>query len=428
MPAGWGEDEQRFAAAVETVDLTGLPLNAALRRDLQVASMLRDTGAALSPDAAASARMKARLFAAIEGQNMTREPARFDTASVAPAAAVVPAEADLAAEVTEVQPVTVEQLTERIGSAGTGRGRHRTEGRRSRSAASPASTAAGDATPLLRARARRDSARESARRFPIVGAAATLMLVAVASAAVFLSRDALPGDSLYGVKRAAESVGMGLTFDSVEKANRHLDLADTRMQEVAALSSRQSPDTPARVDQGLQAFNTETAAASRLMLGDAQSVDATQLSTLREWTAERKASLSSLRKGMPAPSRAGADDSMALLNRVQNRADALNTRLPCRELSAGMSDDLGILPADGKCTPLPAGVDPSQARLPGEPAGLDPSKLGLTGPKSAAPGGNGTSSDPSSSAGPSDVQVPAPVGRVTIPPLLPGLPDIIIGG
>jgi hypothetical protein len=339
----------------------------------------------------------------------------------------VPAEADLAAEVTEVtevQPVTVEQLTERIGSAGTGRGRHRTEGRRTRSAASPAATAAGDATPLLRARAR----RESARRFPIVGAAATLMLVAVASAAVFLSRDALPGDSLYAVKRAAESVGMGLTFDSVEKANRHLDLADTRMQEVAALSSRQSPDTPARVDQGLQAFNTETAAASRLMLSDPQSVDAAQLSTLREWTAERKASLSSLRKGMPAPSLAGADDSMALLDRVQNRADALNTRLPCRELSAGMSDDLGILPADGKCTPLPAGVDPSQARLPGEPAGLDPSKLGLTGPKSAAPGGNGTSSDPSSSAGPSDVQVPAPVGRVTIPPLLPGLPDIIIGG
>lgn len=406
MPAGRGEDEQRFAAAVETADLTGLPLNAALRRDLQVVSMLRDTAATLSPDAAESARMKARLFAAIEGRNTPREAAPAARSDAAPA------EQD---RVTEDEPVTVEQLTDRIGTADTVRGRHR--------------------TPLERARARRsDSATDSQRvssrrRFPIVGAAATLLLVAVASMAVFLSRDALPGDSLYGVKRAAENVGLGLTFDSVEKANRHLDLADTRMNEVAALlDSPPSEDTSALVGQALQDFAAETAAASRLLLGDVGGVDAAQLSVLREWAVEKKASLGGLRSGMPAPSLSDADGSLALLDRLRSRADALNTRLPCRELSSGLSDELGILPADGQCTPLPEGVDPSQARQPGEPAGLDPGALGLPSPGSITPGANGTGTEPSVGAAPSGVHLPVPgVGRITIPPLLPGLPGITIG-
>jgi len=415
MPVGWGEDEQRFAAAVETADLTGLPLNAALRRDLHVVSILRGTGAALSPDAAESARMKARLFAAIEGQNTPREAARFDTA---------PSEAD--------------QVTERIATAGAVRGRHRSDGPELRPAVSttPSDTpddAAAEATPLQRARARRsESAHVSARRrFPIVGAAATLLLVAIASMAVLLSRDALPGSTLYGVKRATENVGLGLTFDTVDKANRHLDLAGTRMQEVAALlDSQQSEDTSALVEQALQDFAADTAAASRLLLGDVEGVDAAQLNGLRDWAVEKKASLGGLRSDLPAPSLANADGSMALLDRLRGRADALKTRLPCRELSSGLSDELGILPADGQCTPLPAGVAPPQARQAGEPAGLDPGALGLPDPTTIAPGVNGgTETKPSTSAAPSGVNLPVPgVDRITIPPLLPGLPDITIGG
>lgn len=427
MPAGWGEDEQRFAAAVETADVTGLPLNAALRRDLHVVSMLRDTGATLSPDAAESARMKSRLFAAIEGQNTPREAARFDAA---------PAEAD---QVTDVQPVTVEQLTERIATAGAVRGRHRTDGPEVQPAAASTTPsdapddAVAEATPLQRARARRSESTHvpARRRFPIVGAAATLLLVAIASMAVFLSRDALPGDTLYGVKRAAENVGLGLTFDAVEKADRHLDLAGTRMQEVAALlDSQQSEDTSALLAQALQDFSADTAAASRLLLGDVEGVDASQLNGLRDWAVEKKASLGSLRSGLPAPSLANADGSMALLDRLRGRADALNMRLLCRELSSGLKDELGILPADGQCTPLPEGVDPSLARQAGEPAGLDPGALGLPDPTTIAPGANGgTEAKPSTSAAPSGVQQPVPgVDRITIPPLLPGLPDITIGG
>lgn len=409
MPAGWGDDEQRFAAAVETADLTGLPLNAALRRDLQLVTMLRDTGDALSPDADASARMKARLFAAVDPEHSPMRATAVTTAEPAQARTV---------------PVQESPEPEVSLPAMASHGRHRPDRptRKRVRASAP--------TSLRRGSSRRDgdSAR---RRFPVVGAAATLLLVAIASMAVFLSRDALPGDTLYGVKRAAENVGLGLTFDSVEKANRHLDLAATRMGEVASLLAvpEQATDTTVLVEQALQDFDAETAAASRLLLGDVGAVDATQLNGLRDWAVEKKDALGDLRTALPTSSASDADGSLALLDRVRGRAEALDGRLLCRELSSGLTDELGILPADGLCTPLPAGIDPSQARQPGEPAGLDPGSLGLPSPKSLVPGANTNSSSPSAAAPPSGIRLPVPgVGRITIPPLLPGLPDITIGG
>ena len=66
----------------------------------------------------------------------------------------------------------------------------------------------------------------------------TTLLAQVVIAGILLaaSRDALPGDGLYGIKRVAEAVGQSLTFDESAKAGRQLELATLRLDEVVLLT------------------------------------------------------------------------------------------------------------------------------------------------------------------------------------------------
>ncbi len=95
------------------------------------------------------------------------------------------------------------------------------------------------------------------------------MLVALAGAGILASRDALPGDGLYGVKRAAESAGLALTFDERPSARRHLELASTRLGEVEQLVAA-GPDgrrsTRSWSTSRSQDFDDSTGEGSRILL------------------------------------------------------------------------------------------------------------------------------------------------------------------
>lgn len=52
----------------------------------------------------------------------------------------------------------------------------------------------------------------------------------------------LPGDTLYFLSTAAESIGSALTFGAINKANRQIDLADKRVAEAKALAENNKPD------------------------------------------------------------------------------------------------------------------------------------------------------------------------------------------
>lgn len=50
--------------------------------------------------------------------------------------------------------------------------------------------------------------------------------------------DAYPGDLLYGIKRARESLQLSLTQNSLDKTNLHLDFAEERLKELKVIASR----------------------------------------------------------------------------------------------------------------------------------------------------------------------------------------------
>ena len=84
-------------------------------------------------------------------------------------------------------------------------------------------------------------------------------------ATVARSQAALPGDSLYGVKRLSEQVTLALTQDPAAKAQRHAQLLHTRLYEIVALViAGRYENLPAAVDE-LRAEIDSTAVAARAL-------------------------------------------------------------------------------------------------------------------------------------------------------------------
>ncbi|MEW9554786.1 DUF5667 domain-containing protein [Nonomuraea sp. NPDC050783] len=92
------------------------------------------------------------------------------------------------------------------------------------------------ARPLGRGRAR-------ARRRPLLSHLASFGLAAAMMISTFATYQSVPGDSLYPLKRAAESTLVRLSTDDAERGERELDSAKTRAKEVASLlgSSEDGP-------------------------------------------------------------------------------------------------------------------------------------------------------------------------------------------
>ncbi|MEU4513605.1 DUF5667 domain-containing protein [Nonomuraea wenchangensis] len=83
--------------------------------------------------------------------------------------------------------------------------------------------------------ARPRAARRRARRRPMLSHLASFGLAAGMMVSAFATYQSVPGDSLYPLKRAAESTLVRLSADDAERGERELDSAKTRAKEVASL-------------------------------------------------------------------------------------------------------------------------------------------------------------------------------------------------
>lgn len=470
MPAGQGKDQQRYAAAREE-----------LAHELALAAALDRSRTDLSPDAAATARMRARLFAAMAEMSEEAGPGaasdhdqdhadRADRADagVDPAAATtvlpvvaapaVTGVAEPAAAVTDASSTTAAPA-EPVPPAEPG---HTLD----RGAASPASRVPRSRRnrhvlprgytdrPESATGSRRPGRPSGRKRVGIVAAAALFVMVALTGGGVLGSRNALPGDSLYGVKRAAESVGTALTFGEEARARRHLELASTRLAEIEQLASRHGTTVdPTIYENAIDEFDIAVSEGSRMLLGGENGPAVAGLGDLSTWAAQAQARWAAIRPSLPDPAVASADQSIALLERLLGRAEALQTRIDCQQVASG-TDDLGPVPAVGACVPRTdqQATDGDARRSQSASAGsttsqtnrsTDPDAATAT-PQSAQVGPDGgllpgieappnplnpaTSAEPGSTPTTAAPDAPGLLPPITLPPLLPGGKGITIGG
>jgi hypothetical protein len=275
-------------------------------------------------------------------------------------------------------------------------------------------------------------------------AAALFLFLVLSGLTLVLSRGALPGDPLYGVKRAGESTALGLTFGDQAKAQKHLEFATNRITELSQLATEGGSEADYRTAYDDFAADLRAGVTQLATVATSDGGGAQTLSDVRLWARNQAARLAAQQPALPADAATVFGDVRSLLGKVQERTSGLAARMNCYQITTGTSDELGLLPATGECTQRPApssGNEPSSA--PTEPSApestapvatgtqLPPSDAAAT-PSSPLPTGGVTPPPvygevPTTTPRPPVTSTTRPPPLVSIPPLLPGLPPIVIG-
>lgn len=218
-------------------------------------------------------------------------------------------------------------------------------------------------------------ATSARQRFAIAALAGLALVFSLAGMSLMLSRDALPGDPLYGIKRTAEAASLGLTFSDEAKALKHLEFASARVTEIETLTQRHPnpDDVPAGgYLTALRDFDTDAAAGSRQLIDLATSSDGRQLAWLAAWSDQQEGRLTAVEHRLPAAAANRQQATLALLDKMAARAAALQDRMPCYEITSGSSDEIGALPDSGICQRVPVAGSPGD-RVPdtGAPPPVD---------------------------------------------------------
>jgi hypothetical protein len=232
-----------------------------------------------------------------------------------------------------------------------------------------------------------------ARATLVVGIAAGAIAVSGMSAA---SGGAIPGDTLYGVKRSTERAQLALAGTEINKAQLYLGFAKTRMNESQAVR-----DDPIGLAALLTDMDEETRQGVRLLTSAAVNRhDPAALDVVDAFVAEQRRALGTLSDHLPPVGRAHAQGSLALLGEVAQRSTALRGTLNCGSLAEAVLDALG--PKPGHCVaqqptaPRPAGGPNGTANQPGGTADRN------------APAGTGPNGGPAEVGSPSTPSSPGP--------------------
>ncbi|PPK69407.1 DUF5667 domain-containing protein [Actinokineospora auranticolor] len=297
-------------------------------------------------------------------------------------------------------------------------------------------------------------------RFAVAATAALALVFALAGTSLLLARDALPGDALYGIKRTGEAASLGLTFGAEDKAFKHLEFAAARVSEIETLALRSTDPRSAPSEGYLAAlgdFDSDATAGARALTGIATAGDGAQLEPLRAWADQQGARLAALRPRLPGAADNRLTASLALLDRIEDRAGKLITRLPCYQVVSGDLDEIGAMPATATCdvrpdapriAPPTTGSDAGGRPAPGQPTttapteappttGTPPPDVRSTRPAtppvtSTSPppliqlppilGGPTTTAPGTGTKAPGlTVPLPLPLPTISVPPLVPGL-------
>ncbi len=289
----------------------------------------------------------------------------------------------------------------------------------------------------------------------IVTACLFAAFVMLFGAAVFVSQRALPGDALYGLKRASENTRYELTGGAVSKGKLKLEFAARRISEVVDLLPGASgsaagtgvgvidPRTAGLVRSTLGSADDDVRSAAQLLGGAAVRGDtAGPLTAITGWTPGPLAAMNQVLARIPAGTlhqRAAA--TRALLAAAQHRAATLRTELGCNCLTTSGTDQLGPIPCATGCSSGRAGPTPGRSRS-GAPGGSTrrgaPHQgsprprptAGRTAPGAGAVPGAGSTGPGGTTAHPgAPLPAPSPPALPTSPgqgglPGLPGLPSL----
>ncbi|TDC82134.1 hypothetical protein E1193_12705 [Micromonospora sp. KC606] len=208
------------------------------------------------------------------------------------------------------------------------------EGIGTTAASTPEAAPAGVRASLLGAVTAR---QVRARGAVLVGIAAGAVAVSGISAA---SEDAVPGDALYGMKRSTERAQLALASSNLSRGQLFLDFARTRLTEAATLRD----DLPG-FTAVLEDMDADTRQGVRLLTAAAaQRSDTAGLDAVNTFVTRQRRAVGGLLDGADRAERDRVRRSLALLDAIRKRSDALRAAIACGLPTPAAGDALGPTP------------------------------------------------------------------------------------
>ncbi|WLQ34536.1 DUF5667 domain-containing protein [Streptomyces castrisilvae] len=253
------------------------------------------------------------------------------------------------------------------------------------------------------------------------------------------SSDALPGDSLYGLKRGMEDIHLGLTNNDTDRGEIYLDQASTRLSEARRLMERARSghldhEQLGEIRRALNGMTHDATEGHRLLhaayerdgaLGPIQTLDSFSRSHRESWT--------SLRDRLPVQLTDVGDQVSSVFAAIDEEVAPLQSLLPRPPAKNGDSRRTGTTGTGTDPSTDTRAPSPSSSARHDDGGGTDtsssprPSDTGSSPADGLLGGGTGGLFDPPSpdaTTPPKDTPSTPPTPDVTLPPLIPGL----IGG
>ncbi|MFJ6937297.1 DUF5667 domain-containing protein [Streptomyces sp. NPDC101132] len=255
------------------------------------------------------------------------------------------------------------------------------------------------------------------------------------------STDALPGDSLYPVKRGMEDLKLGMAEDDSDRGELYLDQASTRLHEARRLMERGRSgaldhESLGEIRRALSGMKHDAEEGHRLLHAEYErdgSLGAIQ--ALSSFSRSHREAWGQLRQRLPAQLTDVGDEVNSVFDAIDDEVAPLQSLLPKtpeqhREAKsaggAGADQGTGRAEPGGRHAAPSASPDP-QGRTPERPG---PSESGDDDSEGLLGGGTGDLLDPpkESKTTPPATSSSSPKPDITLPPILPGiLPGLGLG-
>ncbi|MFG2431741.1 DUF5667 domain-containing protein [Streptomyces sp. NPDC048590] len=256
------------------------------------------------------------------------------------------------------------------------------------------------------------------------------------------SSDALPGDSLYPLKRGMEDISLGMASGDADRGEAYLDQASTRLGEARRLMERarsgeMDHESIGEIRRALDGMTHDATEGHRLLhtvyqrdgsIGPIQKLDS--------FSRSHRASWSSLRERLPVQLADIGDRVSSVFEAMEQEVAPLQSLLP-RTPGTGQDAPSAGSPRQDEDSPAPGRKAPSsQTPEDDTSAGTTPKPSGSdSGPDEGLLGGSTDGllddlpTDGATPSSPDDSSDASPAPDVTLPPLLPGLlPGLGIDG
>ncbi|WP_233711906.1 DUF5667 domain-containing protein [Kribbella turkmenica] len=159
------------------------------------------------------------------------------------------------------------------------------------------------------------------RRIRLVASTAALVLLGGGIGSAAAAQQAMPGDTLYGMKRSIENVSTNVSVGDDSRGRRDLAHAMTRLSEVQALA--ESGGDVGTINATLEDFSAQARkGVSRLVASYQQDGDASSITAVTQFITSARQALGELAPKLPPESLKSAVEALATIEQLAGHTTA----------------------------------------------------------------------------------------------------------